>query len=135
MSSEYERRKKRYADAIIQRINDNPQAYLDMDSPSERRGRFAKARPSRTVRYSGRDLAHHLPDRTDSFRIPLRMTFGTADDHRAVFELIACTPNRLLEGVADGQFVLGHGLLIVGGYDSARLQEVIRHRWKNTLLA
>jgi len=52
MLSAYQARKKRYQEDIIRRIEANPQAYLDVDSPSERRGRPAKAR-SKSVVHSG----------------------------------------------------------------------------------
>jgi len=54
MSSDYEALKRRYADEILRRMNDSPQAFLNLDSPSERRGHPAKAKLNRGMRSGSR---------------------------------------------------------------------------------
>lgn len=49
--TDYENLKKHYSEEIFQRISDNPQAFLDLDSPSERRGSRARAKPRVPVRH------------------------------------------------------------------------------------
>lgn len=80
MLAEYEARKKRYQDDVIRRIEANPQVYLDLDSPSERRGYPAKAKPEPQPRPPVR-FSRFAPPPEPSERRNLR---GNGGDSRLV---------------------------------------------------
>jgi hypothetical protein len=83
--TDYEDLKKRYADKIAQRIRDDPQAFLDLDRPSERRGRPVKEKSKITLRY-GR--LGHVPEQSETQKAFWAgasdgFTFGAGDEMAA----------------------------------------------------
>jgi len=91
------------------------------------------------VDWSGRDLSHAWPDQPDSFRLPLQVTIGNGKGRQAVFDLAVTTPDLIVDSSGAGKFALGHGLLIVGDYDAARIRAAIKHKcehlWGDTFEA
>jgi hypothetical protein len=89
MSSDHDVRKKRYQDVIIRHIHENPQLYLDLDSPSERHGRPVEAKPN-MVRF-GRGGPAAKPSETErAFGAGLYdgFTFNAGDEISAALDAI-----------------------------------------------
>jgi len=82
MASDNETRKKRYLDEIIWQMSENPELYLDLDSPSERRGRSGKPRPSVAIRYGRFGPAPGPSEAQKAFTAGLSdgFTFGAGDE-------------------------------------------------------
>lgn len=81
-----------------------------------------------TLESPERDLTGFWPEQPHSFRLPLRLTLGGPKGEKANFDLTLSTPDQVLAAVTDSGFVLGHGYLVAGEYDLAKVRDAIRHK-------
>jgi hypothetical protein len=74
------------------------------------------------------DLASWRPPQPDAFAVPLVLEVGVLGQRgRERFDLLAVTPRWLLERHGEEGAVLGRGLLVVFGWDYARIRRFL-HR-------
>ncbi len=75
------------------------------------------------------DLASWAPPEPDAFAVPLVLEVGVLGQRgRERFELLAVTPRWLLERHGPEGAVLGRGLLVVFGWDLARIRRFLARR-------
>jgi hypothetical protein len=75
------------------------------------------------------DLATFTPRKPDNFGLLLQILVGPENGAgEESFDVFVCTPRWLLENHRDEDIVMGRHTLIMFGYDSDRLQRMIRER-------
>ncbi len=75
------------------------------------------------------DLAAWVPPEPDAFAVPLVLEVGVLGQRgRERFELLAVTPRWLLERHGAEGAVLGRGLLVVFGWNYARIRRFLAGR-------